>query len=81
MSLRLQQALDNVIWKEHSIGDTYIMDGNKGWKIAYYPIFECGKSGEVYNEPRVLVEKKENWKGVEGIDFREVPLHYLTKEK
>jgi hypothetical protein len=50
------------------------MDGKGGWKIAYYPIFEDGKTKEVYKEPRALVEKLI---GKEGIDFREVPLRYL----
>lgn len=69
-------ALNNPTWLNHSIGDTYTMDGKPDlWKIAYYPILEDGKTGEVYNEPRALVERQiEN-----GIDFREVPLRYLTK--
>lgn len=45
------------------------------WKIAYYPIFEDGKTNKVYEEPRCLIEKP-----IEGgIDFREVPLRYLNK--
>lgn len=72
----LSAALLNPVWVSHNIGDTYTMDGKPDlWKIAYYPIFECGKTGKKYEEPRALVEKPiEN-----GIDFREVPLRYLTK--
>lgn len=51
------------------------MDGKGGWKIAYYPIFSDGKTNELYSEPRALVEKPIQG----GIDFREVPLRYLTK--
>lgn len=76
--MNLKEALENLIWKEHNIGDIYTMDGKPDeWKIAYYPIFECGKTGEVYAEPRALVEKP--MKG--GIDLREMPLRYLTKKK
>jgi hypothetical protein len=73
--MKLKEALDHPLWKEHKIGDTYSMDGSKGWKIAYYPIFEDGRTKEVYQEPRALVEKPMK----EGIDFREIPLFYLTK--
>lgn len=75
--MELQKALEHPIWKAHEIGKTYKMDGKGEWKIAYYPIFECGKTSEVYKEPRALVEQKAIWNGVEGTDFREVPLHYL----
>jgi hypothetical protein len=57
------------------------MDGKPDlWKIAYYPIFEDGKNGEVYDEPRVLVEKPILGKFDEkiGTDFREVPMRYLN---
>jgi hypothetical protein len=74
--MNLKEALDNPIWKNHYRGDIYSMDGKSGWKIAYYPIFEDGKTKEVYQEPRALVEKPI---GKEGTDFREVPLRYLTK--
>lgn len=54
------------------------MDGKPDkWKIAYYPILEDGKTGEKYNESRALVEKPI----VGEIDFREIPLRYLTKWK
>ena len=75
----LQQALNNPIWLSHKRNvSEYTMDGNPDkWKIAYYPIFECGKTNEVYDEPRALIEKP--IKG--GTDFREVPLRYLEKLK
>lgn len=79
--MKLKDAISNPVWASHEIGDTYKMDGRGKWKIAYYPIFECGKTREVYNEPRALVESKSVWNGIEGTDYREVPLHYLHKNK
>jgi len=78
---QLEKALNHELWKSHRIGDTYKMDGKFGWKIAYYPLFEDGKTGEPYNEPRALVERPAVFKGVKGTDFREVPLRYLIKDK
>jgi hypothetical protein len=73
---RLIKALEEKIWLDHKIGDTYTMDRKPDlWKIVYFPIFEDGKNGEVYEEPRALVEKPIP----NGTDFREVPLRYLTK--
>ena len=73
----LKEALSNPLWVDHSIGDKYTMDGKPNlWKIAYYPIFADGKTGEEYVEPRALVEKPI----VGGTDFREVPLRYLNKD-
>lgn len=73
---RLAQALQNELWQQHVLGATYTMDGKPDkWKIACYPIFEDGKNGEVYVEPRALVERPITG----GTDFREVPLRYLTK--
>ncbi len=78
MREKLQDALSNHDWVEHTIGDTYTMDGKPDpWKIVYYPIFEDGKNGEQYVEPRALVEKPITG----GTDFREVPLRYLSKQK
>jgi hypothetical protein len=71
--MNLHQALSNPIWQNHKISQVYKMDGSDGWKIAYYPIFENGKTGEVYNEPRALIERPI----IGGTDFREVPLRYL----
>lgn len=81
MKQKLELALSNEIWKSHEIGNKYQMDGKPDkWKIAYYPIFECGKTNEVYDEPRALVEKDILGKFDQkiGTDFREVPLRYLT---
>ena len=78
----LGDALLNSLWLNHKIGDTYTMDNNPDkWKIVYYPIFEDGKTNEVYEEPRALVEKPILGKYNEqiGTDFREVPLRYLSK--
>lgn len=76
-SEKLILSLSNLTWMNHCIGDEYIMDGKPGWKIAYYPIFEDGKTGVEYKEPRALVEKPM----INGTDFREVPIRYLTKIK
>ena len=52
----------------------YTMDGKPElWKVAYYPIFQDGKTGAVYDEPRALIERPIDG----GTDFREVPLRYL----
>ncbi len=87
----LATALSAPIWETHKIGDTYTMDNKPdAWKMSYYPIFEDGKTHEMYDEPRALVERPikviEKSKTAlggqivkEGIDFREVPLRYLTK--
>lgn len=62
-------------YKDHKVGNEYNMEGDKDpWKISYYPIFQDGKTGEKYEEPRALVEKPIPG----GTDFREVPLRYLT---
>lgn len=80
MESTLKQALLNYIWRNHKIGDEYLMDDKVGtWKIVYYPLFEDGKTGEWYNEPRALVERPSIFNGEKGTDFREVPLRYLSK--
>ena len=72
----LSKALNNTLYKHHKISDKYLMDGKPDrWEIVYYPIFECGKTGEKYNEPRALVQNID--KG--GFWHKEVPLRYLTK--
>lgn len=74
----LSAALSNPKWLEHKIGDTYTMDGKPDlWKIAYYPIFEDGKTNQAYSEARALIEKPM----VGGTDFREVPFRYLNKKQ
>ena len=78
---KLQEALNNELWLNHKIGDNYIMDNKPDlWKIAYYPIFEDINNKE-YTEPRALIEKPICIKGINGIDFREMPLRYLQKIK
>lgn len=82
MKNKLKKALLDSTWVNHAIGNVYSMDNKPDkWKIAYYPIFECGKTNEIYEEPRALVEKTIFGKLGEkiGTDFREVPLRYLTK--
>jgi len=76
MKSRLNKALLNPLWIGHKPSYSYTMDGKPDkWKIAYYPLFDNGKNGEVYEEPRALVERP-----IEGgIDFREVPLRYLNR--
>jgi len=80
MSKELKMALNDPMWKSHRLGDEYLMDDKGSWKITYYPLFECGKTGEVYGEPRALVETQKVFDGVEGTDFREVPLRYLKRK-
>lgn len=76
----LAAALSHPLWVEHKIGDTYTMDSKPDlWKIAYYPIFEDGKTGEQYKEARALIERPAKFNGEDGTDFREVPLRYLSK--
>jgi hypothetical protein len=71
------------IKENHKIGDSYSltnMNGVKdyGWKVAYYPLTGTYKNGiwQDFKENRVLVEKNIN----NGIDFREIPIHFLNKE-
>lgn len=76
MRSELKEALENTLWITHNVGDEYTMDGKPDlWKITYYPIFEDGKTNIPYKEPRALIEKPM----IDGTDFREMPLRYLTK--
>jgi len=76
----LEAALSHPLWVGHKIGDTYTMDGKSDlWKIAYYPIFEDGRTNQPYSEARALIERPAKFNGEDGIDFREVPLRYLSK--
>ncbi len=77
--ISLEEALNDSLYSSHQIGDEYKMDGKGSWKIAYYPLFEDGKTGDVYNEPRALVETETMFDNVIGTDFREVPLRYLER--
>lgn len=79
MNAALQSALNHPTWLAHTIGDNYTMDGKPElWKIAYYPIFQDGKTQEYYKEPRALIERPAIFGNMTGVDFREVPLRYLT---
>ena len=79
---KLSAALSHPLWVNHKIGDTYTMDGKPDlWKIAYYPIFEDGKTNQPYSEARVLIERPANFNGTWGTDFREVPIRYLKSNK
>lgn len=77
MNSDLIQILKHPVWINHNVGDLYTMDNraDEYWKIVYYPILTDNKTKELYEEPRVLIEKPIK----DGIDFREVPLRYLTK--
>ena len=47
--------------------DKYTMDGKPDiWTIAYYPLYEDGKTGEKYLEPRALIEKAELVLAIDG---------------
>lgn len=74
----LNEILQEPIWVNHTLDDLYNVQGDKrNWKIAYYPILEDGKTGEVYDEPRFLMECP-----IEGgIDFREMPARYINPLK
>ena len=79
---KLQQALNDPLWKFHEIGNIYSMrnmDGgiSEGWKIAYYPIFQVLRGGEwiEVDQARALIERPMG----KGTDFREVPIIFLTK--
>lgn len=72
------EALSHPLYKNHEVGDTYTMDGEPDlWKIAYYPLFSDRKTGEVYKEPRALVENTNK----PGFWNKKVPLRYLKPTK
>lgn len=81
----LKTALQDPIWQQHQIGNTYQMNNVGGkpdiniWKIAYYPLTGTYKSEQWvdFDEPRALVET--TLPNGRGTDFREVPLRYLNK--
>ena len=79
MKKYLKEALSHPLYLEHKMGDFYLMDNKPDkWQIAYYPIFQDGKTNEWYKEPRALIERPME-KSIGGIDFREIPLRYLKK--
>lgn len=62
--------------ESHTIGDNYTMDGKPDkWQLVYYPLLECGKTKEVYSEPRALMQNVDK----KGFYNKEVPLRYLTR--
>ena len=75
----LNKALNNSIWLDHIRNvSKYTMDDKKDiWEIVYYPIFQCGKTKEVYKEPRALVQNIDK----KGFWSKEVPLRYLKPIK
>lgn len=78
MTTALKKALNHPLWKTHKIESVYCMDGRKDrWKVAYYPIFECGGTGEVYDEPRALMQNIDK----DGFWHKEAPLRYLSVYK
>ena len=76
---KLKSALDSSLWRSHKKEDRYRVDGKGVWKVAYYPILGCGKTQKEYDEPRALMETKKNFNGEVGVDFREMPLRYITR--
>ncbi len=70
--MNLQKALENSFWKNHKIGDIYLMKNRdktvEEVKIVYYPL-------ENYNDFTALVEIDKG----KYIDFREVPIRFLNK--
>lgn len=81
MKQQLIEALQHPLWKQHKPGKKYHCknSGTKGkvWEIWYYPIFECGKTKQKYDEPRALVGMPKVFNGEQGLDLREMPLRYL----
>ena len=72
-----EKAMLDQKWVSHEKKDRYTMDGKeKRWRIVYYPIEKCGKTGKKYEEPRALIDSPI---GDGFFDLREMPLRYLTK--
>jgi len=74
--MNIEKALSNPIWLSHQPNKSiYTMDGKPDrWVLIYYPLFECGKSGEKYEEPRALMQNIDK----PGFWHKEVPLRYLS---
>ena len=77
MGVELNEALNHPLWISHKPGDAYDLERSGGgeWQMWYYPIFEDGKTGEAYKEPRALwlQIKPDFW------DLRESPLRYAKR--
>lgn len=73
---RMQKALEDPKFAEHTPQDIYTMDKLPDrWELVYYPIFEDGKTGKQYAEPRALMRNMDK----EGFWSKEVPLRYIDK--
>lgn len=70
--MQLQDALNTIFWKNHHIGDTYLLKNRNGsseiCKIVYYPL-------ENYDDFTALIEINRST----YTDFREVPIRFLIK--
>ena len=92
---KLQEALNNPIWLDHKIGDTYSMIhvGGKidksNWKIAYYPLLgtydnRTTKQGETIYGGWIDFDDPRalvEMQVKDGIIFQETPIRYLSKNK
>lgn len=55
---------------------TYSIEGKKGaWILVYYPILRNGYRGELYEEPRALMQNIDK----PGFWSNEMPLRYINK--
>ena len=74
---KLKKALNDNIYLSHERNKSiYKMDDKEDkWILVYYPIFENGKTNELYKEPRALMQNINK----KGFWCKEVPLRYLTK--
>ena len=93
--MNLQEALDNEVWKNHKIGDTYSIIHIGGridksiWKIAYYPLLgtydnRTTKQGEtIYGAWKDFEDPRAlvEMETKEGTIFNETPIRYLSKNK
>ena len=71
----LKESLLDLVWVNHKRNESiYTMDELPDkWILVYYPIFQHGKTNEIYNEPRALMQNIDK----EGVWTKEVPLRYL----
>lgn len=74
---QLQLALNHDTWISHERNHRYTVDGKGIWALVYYPIFECGKTGDQYNEPRALMHDTTK----DGFWSKEMPLRYIERIK
>lgn len=93
--MELKEALNNEIWKNHNIVDTYSMIhiggkvDNSSWKIAYYPLLgtydnKTTKQGETIYGGWIDFDDPRalvEMKTKDGNIFQETPIRYLVKNK